>query len=290
MDSKNTSRRSRHSRPLEEPVRIFKLTDDVYDERRSKRYHDKGGDKGKAKQVEGDSTTSNATQDDEDDDFMLTYLVPQRVGATLRRLSRQQPSRRELPMKFIGQLMKGDVDYREFIDKIKLTPTLLIDYSTIRALDLDDDVIWMFDTLGLCHFMESLRREVYEEETRQFLATASLAFPRTNSPLARDGILYITINGNHFNISIPYLGRALGFDYQDAIDFGPKLHGDIWQRIGKGPFSIGTTKSALISHPTIRCIHKLLATNIFAHTAHNNLKLRKISEVESNLVKNKLNT
>ncbi|EFH63025.1 hypothetical protein ARALYDRAFT_338560 [Arabidopsis lyrata subsp. lyrata] len=140
-----------------------------------------------------------------------------------------------------------------------------------KALDLDDDVIWMLDTLRLRRFMESIRREIYEEETRQFLATVSLAFPRTSSPLARDGILYFTINGNHFNISIPHLGRALGFDYQDAIDFGPEEHGDAWKRIGKGPFSSGKTKSALISHPAIRCVHKLLATSIFARTAHNNV-------------------
>ncbi|CAL9239335.1 unnamed protein product, partial [Arabidopsis halleri] len=41
MDSKNSSRRSRHRRSLEEPVRIFEVTDDVYDERCNKRYHDK---------------------------------------------------------------------------------------------------------------------------------------------------------------------------------------------------------------------------------------------------------
>ncbi|KAG7552324.1 hypothetical protein ISN45_Aa06g029290 [Arabidopsis thaliana x Arabidopsis arenosa] len=271
MDSKNSSRRSRYSRPLEEPVRIFEVTDDIYEERRSKRYHDRARDKGKVKQVEEDSTTSNETHDDQDDDFMLTSLVPKQVGATLRRLSRQQPPRRELPMKFVGQPVKDDVDYREIINKIKLTPSLLIDYSTFRALDLDDDVIWMLDSLGLRRFMESIRREIYEEETRQFLATVSLAFPRTSSPLARDGVLYFTIHGDHFTISIPHLGRALGFDYEDAIDFGPETHGDILQRIGKGPFSSGKTKSALISHPAIRCVHKLLATSIFTRTAHNNV-------------------
>ncbi|EFH70836.1 predicted protein [Arabidopsis lyrata subsp. lyrata] len=166
---------------------------------------------------------------------------------------------------------RNDVDYREFIDKIKLTPSLLIDYSTFRALDLDNDVIWMLDTLGLRHFMESIHREIYEEETRQFLATVTLAFPRTSSPLARDGVLYFTIHGSHFTISIPHLGRALGFDYQDAIDFGPETHGDTWQRIGKGPFSSRKNKSALTSHPAIRCVHKLLATSIFARTAHNNV-------------------
>ncbi|EFH62090.1 hypothetical protein ARALYDRAFT_899462 [Arabidopsis lyrata subsp. lyrata] len=174
-------------------------------------------------------------------------------------------------MKFVGQTMKDDVDYRESINKIKLTPTLVIDYFIFKALHLDDDVVWMLDALGLRRFMESVRREIYEEETRQFLATVSLAFPRMSSPLARDGILYFTIHGEHFNISIPHLGRTLGFDYQDAFDFGPEEHGDTWQRIRKGLFTSGKTKSALISHPAIRCIHKLLANTIFARTTQNSI-------------------
>ncbi|KAG7557069.1 Nucleic acid-binding OB-fold [Arabidopsis suecica] len=127
----------------------------------------------------------------------------------------------------LHQPIRDDVDYRESINKIKLTPTLLIDYSTLKALGLENDVGWMLNALGLLQFMESVCREIYEEEIRQFFVTVSLAFTRMSSPLARDGILYFTINGEHYNISIPRLGRALGFDYQDAIDFGPEEHGNI---------------------------------------------------------------
>ncbi|KAG7556995.1 hypothetical protein ISN44_As11g029960 [Arabidopsis suecica] len=196
--------------------------------------HDKARGKGKEKHVEAGSTTSTEAHDEyheEDDNFMPTSL-------------------------FVGQTMKDDVDYRESINKIKLTPTLLIDYSICKALDLDDDVVWMMDVR---------RRD------KAISCHGSLAFPSTSSPLARDGILYFTINGEHYTISIPRLGRALGFDYQDAIDFGPEEHGDIWQRIGRGPFTSGKTKSAMISHPAIRCIHKLLANTIFARTAQNSI-------------------
>lgn len=81
--------------------------------------------------------------------------------------------------------------------------------------------------------MESIRREIYEEEMRPFLATVALAFACTNLPLVRDGILYFRIHSKHYTISIPQLGKALGFDYEDAIDFGPKEYGDIWQESGE---------------------------------------------------------
>ncbi|CAH8267222.1 unnamed protein product [Arabidopsis lyrata] len=240
MDSKNTSRRIHRPRSLEEPVRIFEVTHDMYDERQSKRYHDKARGKGKEKQVEADSTTSNEAQDEyheKNDNFMLTSLVPPRLGATHRRLSRQQPKRKELPMKFVGQMMKDNVDYRESINKIKLTPTFLIDYSTFKAPDLDDDVVWMLDALGLRRMGSSISRSTGNTSTSLYLA----------------------------------LEEHFGFDYQDAIDFGPEEHGDIWHHIGRGPFTSGKTKSAMISHPAKRYIHKLLANTIFARTVQNSI-------------------
>lgn len=118
-----------------------------------------------------------------------------------------------------GQKMDKEKDYKVALAKINILPTLRINYETLHALGIGEDVIWYLKVLHL-HTLFEFDSPTYLNETRQFISTVMISYPKCKHHIAQDGVLRFTIDEKVYWLSIPQLGRSLGFEYHDAIDFG----------------------------------------------------------------------
>lgn len=186
----------------------------------------------------------------------------------------EQPTPKADPpmeLKTVRKAMRDDIDYKDAMKRMKIMPTLRINYPTLKVLGIAKDVFWYLDALKLRAFIE-FEHPSYSFLTREFLSTVTLAYPRCKRPLANNGVLYFRILDEEYSLTIAQMGASRGLEYHDAIEFNEDSKAlEVRRRFSNEDFEPGRSKSAYITNPAIHYAHRLWANTMFARTSQRNV-------------------
>lgn len=115
-----------------------------------------------------------------------------------------------MEMKTVRKEMKVDIDYKVAVNRLKITPTLRIDYQTLKALGIAEDVLWYLDALKLQTFME-IEHPSYSFLAREFLSTFTFAYPRCKRHLTKNEVFSFKNMDEEYSFTIAQISDFLGF-------------------------------------------------------------------------------
>jgi len=143
---------------------------------------------------------------------------------------------------------------------IDVKPKVVAAGSSLQVLGLYNDVVTIFQTLGMGRYWEKAEN-IHPKLVKEFIATCRLTYTDPANPKASQGKITFFLNRKHYSKTLFEICDMYGFTKGEAAQF-PKLSSevadDFWNTIATGPYQSRKAKISHIRSPVVRYVAKVL--------------------------------